>query len=92
MNVLVSKKHYVLCGAYINLNEMALILEKIKHLSFDQRQTIAVRKDTLTKINKIIGAAMYRNSEKVSKSDIIAHAVDHLYASVLRELPKAKKQ
>ena len=88
MNILVCKKHFVLCGADINLNKMASVVEKIHHLTFDQRQTIAVRKDTLTKINKIIGAAMYRNSEKVSKSDIIAHAVDHLYASVIKELPK----
>ena len=72
---------------YITYNKMSKsIIKQIRHLSFDKRQTIAVRRETLTKINKIIGAAMYHNSERVSKSDIFAYAVEHLYNSVIKEL------
>ena len=70
---------------------MKSIVEQICHLSFDKRQSIMVRQDTLDKINKLIGAAMYHNGARVTKSDIIAHSVDHLYHEAMKQLSKLKK-
>ena len=78
--------YYVMHIYTSNTIQMASILKQIHHLSFHNRQTISVRRETLTKINKLIGAAMYHNSERVSKSDIFAYSVDHLYNSVMKEL------
>ena len=69
---------------------MKSIIYQICHLSFDKRQSIMVRQDTLDKINKLIGAAMYHNGTRATKSDIIAHSVNYLYKIVMKELAKLK--
>ena len=66
------------------------ILEQIHKLNLPDRQSIMTRRQTRNQINKLIGAAMYRRNEKVGQSDIIAHAVDYLYHSVMEELGKVE--
>ena len=69
---------------------MKSIMDRIHRLNFEKRHSIMVRQDTLDKINKVIGAAMYHEGRKVGKSDIIAHAVDYLYDKITKELAKSK--
>ena len=74
--------------ASLKLTIMKSIIKQIRRLSFEKRHSIMVRQDTLDKINKLTGAVMYHNATRVSKSDIIAHAVDYLYKNVMQEMAK----